>query len=138
MIDVEQDIWEIIATRSRGSEEDERCFVAWSTDGQWVAWWTRIDYSLDDKIFLIDFMNSNNWETRREASIPVDFRGSVENWIESSDGNQFLMVWNNQPGGGVLLLDPYVSANDRILINWDILSEQIDKINLVKPGPWQP
>jgi Tol biopolymer transport system component len=137
MVDVESDEWWIVAESPIITNRDKRQAISWSLDGEWAAWWGWVAYS-GTKVFTIDFLSTDSWEAVQKVSFEIHRRSHIGDWITTSYGEPRFVVWRNEPQGGIYLMDPSGMKDDEMLIPYEILANQIPRVNGLSLGPWQP
>jgi Tol biopolymer transport system component len=137
MVNVESDEWWIVAESPIITNSDKRQALSWSLDGAWVAWWGWVAYSGTNN-FAIDFISTDSWESVHKISFEINRRGHIGDWITTAHGEPRFVVWRNEPLGGIYLIDPNGMIDDEVLVTYEIIANQIPRIDGLLIGPWQP
>lgn len=137
-VDIEENVWQIVHTEPILPETGNPAGVLWSVDSEWIAW-SSWRFQAGKGVFdtQVIFFKTSDWSVTRTLLLEDQFEfGLVLNWVTTSTGESRLAYLVEAPGGGIYLLDPEDTKNDKLLIPYENLVAHSDE--LIRVGPWQP
>ena len=146
-VTVETNTWEIVSEQPRSAENtvsshyclaESYPLAAWSSDGQWVAWWD-MTASFHQTSYDIRFLDPTNWTIAEVAHIEMGRPSTPYGFVLAATGDPYFTLWDATPEGGLHLINPE-TGEDLILVSNDDLRElrEIMEGNRMSIGGWQP
>lgn len=138
LVDVDEDIWRVVARLPLKDIQGTPSIVSWSPDGKWVAWAT---WAYDDVSAVynpqIRIFDTSTWQ--QANLIPLSDLlpfADFEQWVTVEDGSSWLAVSQLAPGGGIFLIDPINVGSKELLVSFEVLNSPAKRLSVI--GPFQP